>query len=87
MTCSHLPAAASGRVAEFELKLMSIDSEHLGIPDSSYAAKVSLPSKEYRRICSDLSTIGDTGRFAIVGSLLHLKTVSDRCLLLPGRHS
>ena len=40
---------------------MSIDSEHLGIPESNYDAKVSLPSKEYRRICGDLGTIGDTG--------------------------
>lgn len=40
---------------------MDIDSEHLGIPDTDYAATVTLPSSEYQRICRDLSSIGDTG--------------------------
>jgi hypothetical protein len=49
------------RVSDFELKLMDIDSEHLGIPDTDYAATVNLPAAEYQRICRDLSSIGDTG--------------------------
>jgi hypothetical protein len=48
-------------VSDFELKLMDIDSEHLGIPDTEYSATVQLPSSEYQRICRDLSSIGDTG--------------------------
>ncbi|WIA19744.1 hypothetical protein OEZ85_005664 [Tetradesmus obliquus] len=48
------------RVSDFELKLMDIDSEHLGIPDTDYAATVTLPAAEYQRICRDLSSIGDT---------------------------
>lgn len=48
-------------MSDFELKLMDIDSEHLGIPDTEYAATVTLPSSEYQRICRDLSSIGDTG--------------------------
>lgn len=40
---------------------MDIDSEHLGIPDTDYAAVVHMPSSEYQRICRDLSSIGDTG--------------------------
>jgi proliferating cell nuclear antigen len=47
------------RVSDFDLKLMSIDSEHLGIPDQEYSAKVAMPSKEYQRICRDMATIGD----------------------------
>jgi hypothetical protein len=50
-------------VSDFELKLMDIDSEHLGIPDTEYSATVQLPSSEYQRICRDLSSIGDTGGF------------------------
>ena len=49
------------RVSEFELKLMDIDSEHLGIPDTDYCATVTMPASEYARICRDLSSIGDTG--------------------------
>jgi proliferating cell nuclear antigen len=49
------------KIADFEMKLMDIDSEHLGIPDSEYQAIVRMPSAEFMRICKDLSSIGDTG--------------------------
>jgi hypothetical protein len=48
-------------VSDFELKLMDIDSEHLGIPETDYAASIKMPAAEYQRICRDLSSIGDTG--------------------------
>ena len=50
------------RISDFELKLMDIDSEQLGIPDTDYAATVKMPSAEFQRICKDLSSIGDTVR-------------------------
>jgi proliferating cell nuclear antigen len=43
------------------MKLMDIDSEHLGIPEAEYHAIVTMPSAEFSRICKDLSSIGDTG--------------------------
>jgi proliferating cell nuclear antigen len=63
MRHSHFASvsAEEERVSDFELKLMDIDSEHLGIPDTDYAATVNLPAAEYQRICRDLSSIGDTG--------------------------
>ena len=48
------------RVSDFDLKLMSIESEQLGIPDQDYSAEIRMPSSEYQRICRDLSSIGDT---------------------------
>lgn len=36
------------------MKLMDIDSEHLGIPDTMYQAVVKMPSAEFQRICRDL---------------------------------
>lgn len=45
------------------MKLMDIDSEHLGIPDAEYQAIVRMPSAEFARICKDLGSIGDTGTF------------------------
>ena len=53
--------AENDRISDFELKLMDIDSEHLGIPDTEYAAVVRMPATEFSRICKDLSNIGDTG--------------------------
>jgi hypothetical protein len=52
------------------MKLMDIDSEHLGIPDSEYQAIVRMPSSEFMRICKDLSSIGDTGTSCIFRSML-----------------
>ncbi|KAK9055335.1 hypothetical protein SSX86_026418 [Deinandra increscens subsp. villosa] len=49
------------KIADFEMKLMDIDSEHLGIPEAEYHAIVRMPSSEFARICKDLSSIGDTG--------------------------
>eukprot|EP00775_Hariotina_reticulata_P012575 gene12575-12705_t len=71
------------RVSDFEVKLMDIDSEHLGIPDTEYAATVTMPSGEYQRICRDLSSIGDTGIFIMaIGSvagafLFYLRRTSE----------
>lgn len=48
------------RFSDFELKLMDIDSEHLGIPEQDYDATVRMPSSEYQRIVRDLTSIGDT---------------------------
>eukprot|EP00164_Ancoracysta_twista_P001915 GFYU01002514.1.p1 GENE.GFYU01002514.1~~GFYU01002514.1.p1 ORF type:complete len:260 (-),score=96.57 GFYU01002514.1:314-1093(-) len=48
------------KIADFELKLMDIDSEHLGIPDTEYKAVVRMPAAEFQRICRDLTTLGET---------------------------
>lgn len=52
---------AQDKIADFEMKLMDIDSEHLGIPEAEYHAIVRMPSAEFARICKDLASIGDTG--------------------------
>lgn len=44
---------------EYELKLMNLDSEYLGIPDTSYSVKISFPATKFQRICRDLSGVGD----------------------------
>ena len=53
--------ADQDKISDFEMKLMDIDSEHLGIPETDYHAIVRMPSQEFNRICRDLSSIGDTG--------------------------
>ena len=49
------------KISDFELKLMEIDSEHLGIPETDYCAEVTMPGGEFQKICRDLTTFGDTG--------------------------
>jgi len=53
------------KISDFELKLMSIDSEHLGIPDTEYTATIKMPSAEFQRITRDLQIVGDTVKIAV----------------------
>lgn len=47
------------RISEFELNMMDIESEHLGIPETDYKCVVSMPSGEFQRIIRDIGTLGD----------------------------
>lgn len=53
---------ASERISGYDIKLMDIDQEHLGIPDTEYAAAITLPSAEFQRICRDLMALSESGR-------------------------
>ncbi|KAG6231804.1 hypothetical protein E4U26_006401 [Claviceps purpurea] len=48
------------RISEYDLKLMDIDQEHLGIPETEYSATISMPSAEFRRICTDLAAMSES---------------------------
>jgi len=39
---------------------MDIDQEHLGIPETDYAATVTMPSAEFQRICRDLGALSES---------------------------
>ena len=39
---------------------MNLDAEHLGIPETDYAAVVKMPSSEFQRVIRDLSQFGDS---------------------------
>jgi proliferating cell nuclear antigen len=53
------------RISDFELKLMDIDAEHLGIPDTEYTSTVKMPAAEFQRICKDMAILGDTVTIAV----------------------
>merc|ERR1712007_174556 len=48
------------RIADFDLKLMQIESEHMEIPEQHYKVTAKLPSSEFQRICRDLKEFGET---------------------------
>merc|ERR1719497_207980 len=48
------------RVADFDLKLMQIESEHMEIPEQQYKVLAKLPSGEFQKICRDLKEFGET---------------------------
>ncbi|KAI7889337.1 proliferating cell nuclear antigen [Mucor mucedo] len=50
----------SEKISEYDLKLMDIDSEHLGIPETSYEAVVSMSSVRFAEIVRDLQGLSDS---------------------------
>eukprot|EP01114_Cavostelium_apophysatum_P019110 TRINITY_DN605_c0_g1_i1.p1 TRINITY_DN605_c0_g1~~TRINITY_DN605_c0_g1_i1.p1 ORF type:complete len:258 (+),score=72.65 TRINITY_DN605_c0_g1_i1:95-868(+) len=48
------------KVSDFELKLLEIESDVLGIPDTAYKAVIKLPAGEFQRLCRDLAMFGET---------------------------
>jgi len=48
------------KVSDYEMKLMNLDVEHLGIPDTEYAAVIKMPSAEFQKIAKDLCQFGDS---------------------------
>mmetsp|Transcript_15627 Transcript_15627/g.21599 ORF Transcript_15627/g.21599 Transcript_15627/m.21599 type:complete len:264 (+) Transcript_15627:108-899(+) len=65
------------KISDFEMKLMDIDSEHLGIPDTDYQAVVKMPAAEFQRICRDLSSIGDTVIISVTKDGVKFTTSGD----------
>jgi len=48
------------KLSEFELKLLEIDADALGIPETEYQSVIKMPAAEFQRICRDLTILGDT---------------------------
>lgn len=55
----------SDRIAEYDMKLMDIDAETLGIPDTEYDARVTMTASEFTRIVRDLSQLGESVRIEV----------------------
>jgi len=64
--------------ADYELKLLDLDADNLGIPDTEYSSIVKMPSNEFQKTCRDLTVLGDTVsitttkegiRFGVTGDL------------------
>ena len=47
------------------MKLMDIDADTLGIPDTEYDARVTMPSSELARIVRDLQQLGESVRIEV----------------------
>jgi proliferating cell nuclear antigen len=47
------------------MKLMDIDTDTLGIPDTEYDCKVTMPSAEFARICRELAQLGESVRIEV----------------------
>merc|ERR1712241_241905 len=52
--------ADEDRIADFDLRLMQIESEHMEIPEQQYKVVAKLPSSEFLKVCRDLKEFGET---------------------------
>lgn len=48
------------KISDYEMKLMNLDQEHLGIPETDFSCVIQMPSGEFSRICRDLSQFGES---------------------------
>uniref|UniRef100_A0A6B2LEY1 DNA sliding clamp PCNA n=1 Tax=Arcella intermedia TaxID=1963864 RepID=A0A6B2LEY1_9EUKA len=51
---------SKNKITHFEMKLLDIDSDTLGIPDVEYKSVIKMPSAEFQKTCSHLSIWGDS---------------------------
>ena len=52
--------ASNERTTKFSMNLISIEIEHLVIPETDYKSVVSINSLEFTRICRELSSLSET---------------------------
>ena len=57
--------AGGDRVSEYDMKLMDIDADTLGIPETDYDARITMISGEFSRIVRDLNTLGESVRIEV----------------------
>ena len=48
------------RMTEFTMNLISLDAEHLDIPETEYSSVVSINSGEFTKICKELYSLNET---------------------------
>jgi proliferating cell nuclear antigen len=65
------------RVSDFQLKLMDIDSENLGIPDTEYSCEIVMSASEFQKICRDLSLLGDAVTIKVTKEGVSFKVEGD----------
>lgn len=75
--CIALSTSDTDRVAEYEMKLMDIDQDTLGIPDTDYDSKVYMPSSEFARICRELSSLGESVRIDVTKEGIRFASEGD----------
>lgn len=57
--------AGGDRVSEYDMKLMDIDADTLGIPETDYDARITMIASEFARIVRDLNTLGESVRIEV----------------------
>lgn len=62
---------------DFNLNLITIDSEHLGIPDTSYGSQITMSSNEFNRITKELYALSETVNIETTTSYISFSVNSE----------
>ena len=54
------------KVSDYEMKLMNLDQEHLGIPETDYACVIKMPAGEFARVVSYHVSLYDIMAYRII---------------------
>ncbi|EDW75974.1 uncharacterized protein Dwil_GK15224 [Drosophila willistoni] len=65
------------RTADYELRLLNLDQDHLGIPDTDYSCVVHMPSIEFARICRDMSMFSESVTIACTKNSIKFSANGD----------
>jgi proliferating cell nuclear antigen len=65
------------KMSDYEMKLMNLDQEHLGIPETNYSCIIKMPSSEFTRICRDLAQFGESVIIACTKEGVKFSTSGD----------
>jgi proliferating cell nuclear antigen len=63
----------TGRQTEFALNLISLDIEHLSIPETEYSSLITINSGEFSKICKELVQLSDSLTIATSQNNVQLK--------------
>lgn len=65
------------RTTEFTLNLISLDQEHLAIPETEYCSLVSIPASEFSKICKELYSLNETLTIATAPQFVQFSVESE----------
>jgi len=65
------------KVSDYEMKLMNLDQEQLGIPETDYSCVITIPSGEFAKICRDLNQFGEAVVISCTKTGVKFSSVGD----------
>lgn len=65
------------RQTVYNMNLITLDSEHLAIPDTEYASTVKIPSGEFAKICREFYSLSETLQVATVQGKVNFSVEGD----------
>jgi proliferating cell nuclear antigen len=65
------------RTTSFNLNLITLDSEHLGIPETNYTSEITMNSNEFTKLCRELYSLSETVTFEISSAYVKFAVDGD----------